>query len=499
MRFITQYLSQFKSNKFGLKFVFLLLGLSLFFICAFIEPFPHLNSDAQKVGGLAILMLFWWLSEAVSISVTALLPIIILPLMGVLDIKEVSSSYANPIIFLFMGGFIIALALQKWNLHRRIALTIVRIVGTSANGIILGFMLATAFLSMWISNTATTVMMLPIGLSVIDLLIKRTHIEAKQQKYFALSMMLAIAYSANIGGIATIVGTPPNVVFVGFIKENYDIEISFLNWMIVGLPFSIILLFIANFLITNIMYPNKIGHFPDAKIMIDEELKKLGMITYQEKMVLIVFVFTALLWIFRSSINYFLPSLNLSDAGISMIGAMLLFIIPALSSSNDKKQTQNFILEWRDAEKLPWGILLLFGGGLALANALKSVGIIDLIGSAVSSLPNHNAVWIILLLSAIVLFMTEVMSNVALIAVFLPVVAGIALGFDIPLLLAVIPITMASSCAFMLPMSTPPNAIVFASGYIRIPQMARAGIWLNIVGILVLTLFSQTFIPWIFS
>ena len=269
--------------------------------------------------------------------------------------------------------------------------------------------------------------------------------------------------------------------------------------MIVGLPFSIILLFIANFLITNILYPNKIGHFPDAKMMIDDELKKLGRITYQEKIVLIVFLFTACLWIFRSSINYLFPSLNLSDAGISMIGALFLFTIPAFFSTKDNEEKQDFILEWRDAEKLPWGILLLFGGGLSLANALKSVGIIDLIGSTVSSLPSHNPIWIILLLSAIVLFMTEVMSNVALIAVFLPVVAGIALGFDIPLLLAVIPITMASSCAFMLPMSTPPNAIVFASGYIRIPQMARAGIWLNVIGILLLTVFSQTLIPWIFG
>lgn len=470
------------------KKIGLLLG-PLVFLLLYLFPIELSNPLAGKVLAVAAWMVIWWVTEAVSISVTALIPIVIFPLLKIMDIKVVAASYGSPIVFLFFGGFVMALALEKVNLHKRIALNIVKITGTSPDKVILGFMLATAFLSMWISNTATTVVMLPIGLSVINLIVKDEDGFTQKDKNFALSLMLGIAYSANVGGIATIIGTPPNTVMVGFVENEYNISISFIDWMKIGVPFSLIMLGLIYLVLVKIIYPNHLATLSDSRNIIDEELEKLGKMTSAEKRVLLIFFITMLLWISRSTINDLFPNIKLTDAGISLLAAFSLFTIPFQFSKGI------FTLEWKDTVKLPWGILILFGGGLALASALAEADVINFIGETVSSYKGISVFMVTAILITILLFMTELMSNVALVAVFAPVVAGIALGLEQDLLLLLIPVTMAASCAFMLPMATPPNAIVFASGYIKVSDMARAGFVLNVLSILLLMLFGKVVVP----
>jgi len=469
-----------------------LLAGPIFFLILYNLPFVMLNPMADKVLAVAAWMVLWWVTEAVSISVTALIPLTFFPLFDIMDMKTVAASYGSPIVFLFFGGFVMALALEKVNLHKRIALNIVQLTGTSPNKVVLGFMLATAFLSMWISNTATTVVMLPIALSVINLLINDEDGFTKGDQNFALSLMLGIAYSANVGGIATIIGTPPNTVIVGFMENEYGVQISFLKWMMVGLPFSALMLTVIYFLLVKLIYPNHLGEMANSKNLISEELAKLGSIKKTEKRVLIIFIITMLLWISRLYLNQWFPFIKLSDAGISMLAAFALFAIPFNFNRGE------FTLQWEDTTKLPWGILILFGGGLALASGMSQAGIIQFIGEFVSQNKTFSALLVTSVLITIVLFMTELMSNVALVAVFAPVVAGVALGLETELLYLLIPVAIAASCAFMLPMATPPNAIVFASGHIKVHEMARAGIVLNLVAILVLIVFAMVVIPSVF-
>jgi len=473
------------------KKIGLLLG-PLLFLIFYNLPFEMLNAEADKVIAVAIWMVTWWITEAVSISVTALIPLTIYPLLNIMSMKAVSANYGSPIVFLFFGGFVMALALEKVDLHKRIALNIIKITGTSPNKVILGFMFATAFLSMWISNTATTVVMLPIALSVISLLINDEDGFTKGDKNFALSIMLGIAYAANVGGISTIIGTPPNTVMVGFLEQEYGMDISFLKWMMIGVPFSMLMIGLVYFILVKMIYPNKLGHLSHSENIIDEELEKLGPIRPTEMRVLIIFLITMTLWITRVYVNDLVPFIKLSDAGISMLAAFALFTIPF------KFNTGEFILEWKDTVKLPWGILILFGGGLALASGLSGTGVIDFIGELVSSNKALSAFVVGAILIAVMLFMTELMSNVALVAIFAPVVAGIALGLDQKIVYMLIPVAMASSCAFMLPMATPPNAIVFASGYIKVHEMVKAGIWLNLISILILIVFMALVIPRVF-
>jgi sodium-dependent dicarboxylate transporter 2/3/5 len=470
------------------KTIGLLLGPMVFFSALVFQP-DTFSTDAWKVICVASFMLVWWVSEAVPIPVTSLLPILLLPWLDVMPISEAAEPYASDIVFLFLGGFMLALALEKWNLHRRIALNIVRITGTGANRIILGFMLATAALSMWISNTATAVMMLPIALSVVNLLLKDEENTSKGVRNFALVLMLGIAYGANVGGIATLIGTPPNIVMAGILKTNHGIDISFFEWMKVGLPFSLVMLFVTYWFLTYVLFPNKLGTFKKAEAIIDREIKALGPLTHQEVRVLVIFVGTALLWIFRKVINDNLSFIELTDAGIAIFASVMLFVVFV----GDK--TQKSLLAWKDTEKLPWGILLLFGGGLSLANALKVVGLIDMIGDSFTGLGEVNPLWIILGLATVSLFLTELMSNVALTSVFVPLVAAVAVGVGQDPLDYAVPVTLAASCAFMLPMSTPPNAIVFASGHISVAQMVRGGIVLNIVAILMIWLFCTYLFP----
>lgn len=475
----------------------LFAGPLLFLLIAWLTPeTPFLGVSAFHTLAIGTWMIVWWVTEAVALPVTALLPIVLFPLAGVLPIKEAAASYANPIIFLFMGGFMLALALEKWKLHLRIALNIVRLTGTNANGIILGFMLATAALSMWISNTATTVMMLPIGVSVIEILRSKEPEEAmsKGSRYFSLSMMLGIAYAANIGGIATIIGTPPNTVLAGVLNEKFGYTIDFARWMAFGFPLMLVLLGITYFFLVKILYPNKLGSFEGAQQVIKDELAKLGKINKAERVVLVLFVATALCWIFKNALNKAFPSWQLNDSIIAIMATIALFVTPV-----DRKKGI-FVLEWKDTERLPWGILLLFGGGLSLATALSKVGIIGIIGDGIGVVGGSLSITMIfLILITLMLFMTEIMSNVALTAVLVPVVAGVAVGLNENPLWMTIPVTIASSCAFMLPMATPPNAIVFASGHIKVSQMVRVGIWLNLIAILLLVLLANTVLPYIFD
>lgn len=474
------------------KKIGLFLGPALMAFLLLLPTPDPLSPAAWKVIAMAAFMLTWWITEAVPLPVTALLPIICLPMLGVSDMKTAAAPYASPIVFLFMGGFMIALAMERWSLHRRIALNIVKRTGTNANRIILGFMLATAAMSMWISNTATTIMMLPIALSVIDLLTQKNEGEYPiiGIRNFALSIMLGVAYAANIGGTTTIIGTPPNVVFAGFIKQTYGYEVGFAQWMAIGLPFAAIMIGLTYWFLTKFLHPNHLGEFVGAQEVIHSEVEKLGPISKEEKRTLIIFLATALCWIFRALINK-LPGINLSDAGIAMLATIAVFIVPV----NFKEG--KFILDWKDTEKLPWGILLLFGGGLSLADAMASTGIIDLIGAQFSGY-GKLGFWVILGLTAVSLYLTEVMSNVALVTIFLPVVGGIAVGLGMNPLHVCIPVTLASSCAFMLPMSTPPNAIVFASGYIKVSDMVRAGFILNIITVLLVVALITLLIPLVF-
>lgn len=464
----------------------------ILFILILSLPDTVLLGKANPIIAVASWMIIWWITEVVSISVTALLPLVLIPLLDISDIKTVAANYAHPIVFLFFGGFVIALALQKVNLHRRIALTILKITGTSANGVILGFMLSTALMSMWISNTASTVVMLPIASSVIDLLIKEGE-STRGHRNFALAIMLGIAFSANIGGIATLVGTPPNSVMLGFVQNEYDIDIGFLDWMVMGVPFSCIMLGVAYFFIVKVFYPNRLGQLSTSASVIDNELKKLGKPSKNEKTVLVIFCIAVLLWVMRTQINNWLPFLKLNDTIISLSAAVAMFIIP----TNLRKPS--FALEWKDTKELPWGILILFGGGLSLASGLASSGLVDLVGEFISSRENWSVFVITSVLILLMLFMTELMSNVALVAVLMPLVGGIAVGLGVPILTLVIPVAMASSCAFMLPMATPPNAIVFSSGHIRVHQMARIGVVLNVISVVLLISITYSIISFLFG
>ena len=463
----------------------------LLFIIVLNFPFETLSFEAAAVLATASWMVSWWISEAVSISVTALLPLIIFPLTGVMAVNDVGANYGSSIVFLFFGGFVLALGLEKVNLHRRIALTIIKKTGTSPNKVILGFMIATAFMSMWISNTASTVVMLPIALSVINLLIDQQESSTKQTRNFALSVMLGIAFSANAGGIATVIGTPPNSVLIGLLENEYQIQISFVKWMAIGLPFAIVMITIIYLVLVYGMFSTKGLQFSASQEVIDNELEKLGPIKPKEKQVLWVFGIVVSLWIFRTLINSVLPGLKLSDTVISILGAVALFAIPFDLKKGD------FILEWKDTQKLSWGILILFGGGLALAKGMSVTGIVSLITTYIAD-GNFSILLSASFLIILMLFMTELMSNVALVAVLAPVVAGIAIGLEIPLLYLLIPVTMASSCAFMLPMATPPNAIVFASGFIKVHEMARVGIIINCIAVVILIAVFEFVLPLIF-
>ena len=430
----------------------------------------------------------WWLTEAIPIFVTALLPIVLFPMFGVTTISEATSPYANPLIFLFMGGFIIALAMEKWDLHKRIAISIVSFVGIKPSSIIIGFIIAAAFLSMWVSNTATAIMMLPIAMSILELVDRE---EGSDKINFEIVLILCIAYACNIGGMGTLIGTPPNALLAGFVLENYGIEITFFDWMLVGVPIVVLSLPLMYLVLTKVIYPIKIKVLPGGKELIQKQMNELGLISSEEKKVAAVFLGVALLWIFRPFLSNYIP--GISDAGIAIAASIVLFIIP----SDLKKNV--FLLKWSDTKRLPWGVLILFGGGLSMASAISSTGLATWIGNGIGALDTWPILLIIFIVISLIIFLTEMTSNTASTAAFLPILASVAIGLgENPLLLA-IPTVLGASCAFMLPVATPPNAIVYGSGKIAIPEMAKAGFWLNILFILLLTLASYTIIGFVFG
>ncbi|MEO0470517.1 MAG: DASS family sodium-coupled anion symporter [Bacteroidota bacterium] len=469
----------------------LLAGPILFCLIYFFPPIL-ISEQADPVIALAGWMIIWWISEAISIAVTALLPLTLFPLLGLMEVKAVASHYASPIVYLFFGGFVIALALEKVQLHRRLALSILKLTGSRANGIIRGFMIATALMSMWISNTASTVVMLPIAVSVIGLLQNGQSGSTLGEHRFSLGIMLGIAFAANIGGMATLIGTPPNSVMYAFVENTYQIDIGFFQWMVFGVPFAAALLLICYLIIVKVVYPNHLGQLPTSSDIISTELQKLGPMRKEEKTVLVIFAVTALSWMLRGQINRLFPGLGMTDTSISLLAALAMFVVP--TNWADKQ----FPLTWDDTQKLPWGILILFGGGLALAAGLSQAGLIDLVGDWISNQTNWPILLIASVLIFLMLFMTELIGNVALVTILIPLVAGIAIGLDVPILHLVIPVTLASSCAFMLPMATPPNAIVFASGHIRVYQMVRVGIFLNLISAGLLIVLGQLVVPLLF-
>lgn len=465
----------------------LFLGPLLFIITlAFFRP-AGLSPEGIAVLASTLWIATWWITEALPIEVTSFLPIILFPLTGALKLSETTASYGHKYIFLYLGGFIIAIAIEKWNLHKRIALNIISIIGTNVSKMILGFMLATAFLSMWISNTATSVMMLPIGMAIVAQLKDNPITKADENQIFGKALMLAIAYSASIGGIATLIGTPPNLVLAGVISEVYDIELTFGTWFIFGLPISLILLAICWIYLTRVAFSFKDKEFPGGRAEINRQLSKLGSISYEEKLVLAVFVSAAFMWISRSFlIQRFLPAMD--DSIIAMLCAIIIFLLP--TKRRDRK-----LLEWSEAIKLPWGILFLFGGGMALAAGFQSSGLAQWIGNQMTSLQGVSIIILILVLVTAVNFLTEVTSNLATTAMLLPILAPMALNIDVHPYLLLVAATVAASCAFMLPVATPPNAVVFGSGYLRIPDMVKAGIWLNLISIILISLFVYFILP----
>lgn len=469
------------------KSLFLISGPLLFLAMQFFSPPAGMSESAYSLLSITLWMALWWVTESVPIAITALLPIILFPMTGAVDLQTTTASYGHKYIFLYMGGFMLAIAIEKWNLHKRIALNIIKIIGTNISKIILGFMVATAFLSMWISNTATAVMMLPIAMSIVAQLQDNPNTEKNENLIFGKALMLSIAYSASIGGMATLIGTPPNLVFAGYVEETYGIEITFLQWFKFGVPIAIPLLVIAWLYLTKFAFKFKQKEFPGGKEEINRLLVLIGPMKREEKLVSSIFVLTAFCWITRSFIlQEFFPFID--DTIIAMTAGILLFVVPA---SDFKKR----LITWEDAVKLPWGIILLFGGGMALAAGFQITGLASWLGAQMSIFQGLSLLVLVFVIITLVNFFTEFTSNLATTAMLLPILAPIAISLNINPYMLMVACTIAASCAFMMPVATPPNAVVFGSGYLRIPDMIKSGIWMNIISILFLTLMVYYFLP----
>lgn len=466
----------------------LFAAVAIFLFLLLINPF-NVEGNAAKVLAIGALMITLWVTEAAAMPVVALLPLVMFPAMGIATMEETATPYANPVIFLFMGGFMIGLAIEKWNLHRRIALSIVKVTGTSGDRIVLGFIIAAGFLSMWLSNTATTMMMFPIAASVITVM-KDNSDEKGHLGNFAVTIMLAIAYASNFGGIATIIGTPPNVAFAAFIQKKYNYTIEFLDWLLICFPIAVLLLATLYVVMVKWMYPNKIASSDATKLMIHDELKKLGKIGKAERRVLVIFASTALLWITKDLVNK-LGVIALNDTMIAVMGAIALFLTP----SGENRKDEKFVLHWRDTSKMAWGILLLFGGGITLANQMEKAGLISMMGNWLAGFSGSGGFVLVLMIALIAVFLSELMSNVAQVIVFAPVIAGMADALGLNPLLLGLPMTLGASCAGMLPMGTPPNAIVFASGHIRLKDMLKIGFVMNIISVILISLFCYYLVP----
>tara|TARA_S200000501_G_C20862844_1_gene760619 strand:- start:2731 stop:4242 length:1512 start_codon:yes stop_codon:yes gene_type:complete len=485
----------------------LILGPILFSVIMIFVDAEGLSFEAKCILASTTWMAIWWVTECVPISVTALLPIVLFPITGGMDLVTTTAAYGHKLVFLFVGGFLIALAIEKWQLHKRLALNIIRVTGSNKSRVILGFMLATAFLSMWISNTATSIMILPVGLAIISQLKDDPKTIENENKFFGKSLMIAIAYSASIGGMATLIGTPPNMVLAGVVEESYGIKLNMFDWMKFGVPLSSFLLIICWLYLTKIAFKFKNEEFSAGKEEILRQIKKLGRFSNEEIKVLIVFVLTALGWILRGYLeDYIIPFLefisnlslewmnNIDDTIIAIFFAVTLFIIP---TKNHKTNTT--LLIWNDTVKLPWGILILFGGGMAIASAFGKSGLALWIADLLQNLDNVSLFLIILIIVTSINLLTEVTSNMATTAMLLPVLVTIALAIEVHPYFLLISATLAASCAFMLPISTPPNAVVFGSGFLKIEDMFKKGVWMNLISILIITLVVYFILPYVFD
>ncbi len=461
----------------------LVLGPALFVLFAFVLPMDSMEPVAARTLGAVLWIATWWVTEAIPMPVTSLLPLALFPLLGSVGIKDMGSAYAEEMIFLFMGGFILALALEKWNLHKRISLNIILLVGTNTRRIVLGFMLATGFLSMWISNTATALMMLPIGLA----LLRHMGADSEEGQPFGKALLLGIAYSASIGGMATIVGTPTNAIFIKAVETQYKATIAFDQWMLFGMPISIALLFISWWYLVRVAQPLPAKTASSSRADLQEQVKALGNMSWEEKWVSAIFGLVALAWISRSYLlKPFIPGIN--DTIIVLLGILPLFIIPS-------KTKPGKLMDWETARQLPWGILLLFGGAFAFAMAFEQSGLGTWMAGQFTSIGQLPLWLVLLLLIGFTNFLTEITQNVATVTLLMPVIATLAPEIGLHPFGLMAGTAISASCAFMLPMATGPNAIVFGYGYLKIGDMARAGFALNLISIALITAIAYWLLP----
>ena len=466
------------------------LGPALCILMLFSDAPAGLSPGGWTTASIGVLMAIWWATEAVPIAVTALLPLVLFPMLGVASIQDTASPYANKVIYLFVGGFIVAFAMQRWNLHRRIALAILQHVGGNGRSLIGGFMLASALLSMWVMNTSTTMILLPIAVSIITVIHKTVGgLDDKAKSDFQYSLLLGVAYGATIGGLATLVGTAPNAMFAAFMLDNYGTQINFSDWMLVGLPLTITMLPLAWFALTTLVFNVDFKTSREGKAALRNMHEEMGKISTPEKRVAIVFVTIALLWITRPLLVKVPALAALDDSSIAIAGAVALFLIPSGSKEDP------LLLRWSYAERLPWGVIILFGGGLSLAGAVTRSGLAEWLGANLHAIASLPLPVVVIIAATMIIFLTELTSNIATTATFLPVVGAIAIEAGVDPIVLAVPVTLAASCAFMLPVATPPNAIVFGSGLLTIPKMVRAGIALNIIGIFLVSLAALTLAP----
>ncbi len=472
------------------RVVLILLGPLLMLSMLSFSPPEGMPLVAWRTAAIMAWMSIWWATEIVPAAVTAFIPLVLFSPMGIATFKDTAVPYASPNIYLFLGGFIIAAAIERWNLHSRIALTILCKVGSGSRVLIGAFMLTSAVLSMWMSNTSTTMMMLPIALSVASVVTKTMSELSDTQKHnFQISMLLGIAYGATIGGVSTLVGTPPNVLLASFLEQEYKIEVGFARWMVIGLPFTCLFLPLTWWVLTRWIFPSSFHTRAEVRRRLKMSRDNLGAMSTPEKRIAVLFILLVLSWMVRPLLKNFTVLQGITDAGLSMSIAMLLFLVPSGRNVNE------VLVNWDDLSKLPWSILILFGGGLTLAAAVSSTGLAQWLGGSLATLGSYGIYVLVIATILLVVFLTELTSNLATTAAFLPIVAAIAVELGQSPTLLAIPVALASSCAFMLPVATPPNAIVFSSGLLRIDQMARAGVILNLFSMLLLSLIALVLVP----
>lgn len=462
----------------------------LVFVLLVLSPKPDaINIDAWHVVAIAALMAVWWATEAIPVPATSMVPLVLLPMMGVSSAREASNPYTDPVIFLLLGGFIAAMAMQRWGLHRRIALNILARAGGHPAALIGGFMIASALLSMWISNTATTLMMVPIALSVAETVLGDKVFEHR----FTIALLLGCAWASSIGGLGTIIGTPPNAFVVAFMEQETGKAISFLDWMLFGVPVVLVMVPAAWIVLTKIVFPLKANEAMGGDAVIKDQISTLPKISPAEVRVSLVFGVMAISWISVETVKKLEGFEGFSNMVVAVAGALAMFLVPAKTKKRDR------LLDWESAVKLPWGVILLFGGGLSLAAAIKKTGLAIWIGESMSTLATAPLILLILAIVGLVIFLTELTSNTATTAALVPVLAAVAAVGNIDPLMLAAPTAMAASCAFMLPVATAPNAVIYSSGHVSIPTMARAGLWLNVIGTFLVTGVCYALLPLIFG